>query len=268
MPVNFSKYAILDYETGGLGDNRQPLSIGIVILDARRLTIEDNGTFYSLIRPYEGDDLIHYNLDPLDPKAMAVNKLDMEKLRAAPTPDQVWENVRNFMKYHNPKGDKWSAPIFTGWNAQFDYEITQRMILGNLRNKLTLESKLIPKKDHKGLGEKELARAYKELKLLKEAYGFGGETAFRPFPVIDVATIAFLMFESMREPENMKLDTIKSFLGFPEDGAHNALIDCLFTAEIFARYLKNVIRAVAPDIDYETKGEYILNLEEHFNVKQ
>ena len=261
MAVNFNRYAIVDYETGGLGQNTQPLSIGIVILDPRRLTIADNGTFYSLIRPVPPDDCPKYGLDPVDPKALAVNKLDPAELEQAPPAKAVWTAVSNFLKYHNVKGDKWSAPIFTGWNSKYDHDITQRLINGNLYGLKCVEEKLLPKKDHKELGEKELAKAYKNLKLIKEPYGFGGDTLFRPFPVIDVAQYAFALFESLREPHKLSLDAVKGFLGFTDEGAHNALVDCLWTSEIFTRYLR-IFRELAPEIDYSTEGKVTLPIYE------
>lgn len=260
MAVNHNKYAILDYETGGLGVNTQPLSIGIVIIDPRRLRPVDNGLFYSMIRPIPDEECANYGLDPVDPKALAVNKLKMEDLMKAPTAKSVWANVASFMKYHNIKGDKWSAPILTGWNTKYDYAITQRMIHGNLGAHKCVEEKFISKKDQKEMTEKELATAYKQIKLMKDPYGFGGETLFRPFPMIDVGQIAFTLFESLRGPEGLKLDTVKAFLGFDSEGAHNALVDCLWTAEIFIRYM-SIMRQVAPEIDYLTGGETVLDFE-------
>lgn len=259
MPINHNKFAIIDFETGGLGRGCQPLSLGAVILDARRLTVADNGIFYSQICPSTTEECEFNGLDPVDPKALAVNKLDMNELLKAPKPKTVMELFINFMKYHNPKGDKWGAPIFTGWNAKYDYDIMTRMIYGHLPSKLTLHSKIIPKKDHRIHEDKDLAKAYKTLKFLKEPYGFGGETLFRPFPVVDVAQNAFMMFESIREPAKLSLDSVKAFLGFKGEGSHNALVDCLWTAEIHIRYLK-LFRMVAPEVDYDTEGKTILNI--------
>lgn len=264
MATNHNKFAIVDFETGGIGPGRQPLSIGIVILDPRRLTIADNGLFYSQIRPCAPEECEFNGLDDIDPKALEVNKLTLEELQEAPTPQVVWNNVINFIKYHNIKGDKWNAPIFTGWNTKFDHDIVGRLIGGHLPTKLTLSSKLIPKKDHKELGDKELAKAYKNLKFMKEPYGFGGESLFRPFPVIDVAQVAFMMFESLREPEKLNLDAVKAFMGFEAGEAHNALVDCLWTAEIWVRYLM-MFRNIAPEVDYETGGKTVLDIKTAFD---
>jgi len=259
MAINFNSYAIVDFETGGVGKNCQPLSIGVVILDGRRLTIKENGTFYSLIKPYDDKECIKYGLDPTDPKALKVNKLTLEELEDAPTPKQVMGNLINFMKYQTAKSDKWSAPIFTGFNTPFDYAIMQRLIYGNLAGDVVIPTKLAPKNTYKQLGESGLAKSYKELKPLKEPYKFGGETMFRPFPVIDVGVIAHMMFESLRDPHKGSLTAVKEFLGFKSEGAHNALVDCLWTAEIFVRYLR-IFRQVAPEIDYQTNNETVLNV--------
>ena len=259
MAINFNSYAIVDFETGGIGKNCQPLSIGVVILDGRRLTIKENGTFYSLIKPYDNKECIKYGLDPIDKKALKVNKLTLEELEDAPTPKQVMGNLINFMKYQTAKSDKWNGPIFTGWNTGFDYSITQRLIHGNLAGDVVIPTKLAPKNTYKQLGESGLAKSYKELKPLKEPYKFGGETMFRPFPVIDVGVIAHMMFESLRNPHRGSLDSVKDFLGFKSDGAHNALVDCLFTAEIFVRYMR-IIRQIAPEIDYKTENETVLDV--------
>ena len=183
----------------------------------------------------------------------------MDELLLAPKPKTVWANYCNFMKYHNPKGDKWNAPIFTGWNTKYDFDISQRMIHGHLPSKLIVHSELIPKKDHRITEDKDFVKAYKTLKFLKEPYGFSGETLFRPFPMIDVAQNAFMMFESLREPSKLSLDAVKSFLGFKSEGSHNALVDCLWTAEIFIRYLR-MFRAIAPEVDYNTEGKTHLNI--------
>lgn len=264
MALNFNSFAIIDFESGGLGAGLQPLSIGVVILDARRLTIADNGIFYSLMKPIPPEECPKYGLDPVSPEALAKNKLDPKELENAPTCKKVWGNLINFMKYHNIKGDKWSAPIFTGWNTLFDYQIAQRLIYGHLSEKICLSSKLIPKTSHKEVGEKELAKAYKELKLLREPYGFGGETIFRPFPVIDVAQNAFMLFESLREPEKLNLGAVMEFLGFPTGGTHNALVDCLWTTEIFSRYLR-LFRSVAQEVDYNTEGKTTIDIQHYIS---
>ena len=85
MAINHNKYAIIDFETGSTTRNRQPLSIGIVIIDPRKLCIVDNGIFYSLIKPYLNDDCDKYGLDPIEEKALKINNLTIEELEHAQT---------------------------------------------------------------------------------------------------------------------------------------------------------------------------------------
>jgi len=264
MPVNFNKLAIVDFETGGLDYSRQPLSIGMVILDPRRLNIVDNGTFYSKIRPYTDEECPKYGLSPVSGEALAKNKLKMEDLLKAPTPEKVWGEVINFMKYHNIKGNKWDAPIFCGFNTEFDREIVDRLCEGHLKNLICIPEKLLPKKQHKELGDAGLGKEYKKLITLKEPYGFGGSTMFRPFPIIDVATLAFMQFESLREPHKLSLDTIKDFLGFTSEGAHHALVDCLWTAEILARNML-WFRNVTQDTDFPNDGRTFLDIKDYIS---
>ena len=259
MAINHNKYAIVDFETGGIGDFRQPLSIGIVILDPRRLEIVDNGLFYSLIRPYEDHE--KYGLDPIDTKALQVNNLTIEELRLAPPPKNVWENVINFMKYHNPKGGEWDAPIFTGWNWPFDYQIVDRLANGNNNGRQILKDKLPTKKVLKEMGDLEKSQYLEKIELVKEPYKFGGQKIFRPAPKIDVMQTFFLATESAREPHRANLSAARARLAFSDEGAHNALVDCLWTAEIFVRFLRRE-RMVASETEFKTDGNSILGISE------
>lgn len=258
MAVNHNKYAIVDFETGGTGEFRQPLSIGIVILDPRRLKILDNGVFYSKIRP--SDDHEKHGLDPIEQKALDVNKLTLEELAEAPPPKVVWNNVINFMKYHNPKGGKWDAPIFTGWNYQFDYQIVNRLIYGNNFGRIVINEKLPSKTSLRNLSGDQIQERFRAISELKEPYKFGGETIFRPAPQIDVMQTFFLATESFREPLRASLDAAKEYLSFHAGEAHNALVDALWTAEIFARFLR-IQRQVSLETEFKTNGESVLGIQ-------
>ena len=257
MAINFNKYCICDFETNGLGPGLQPISIGAVMLDPRKLEICDNGTFYSTINIIEDDSVEEYNLDKTEQKALDVNKITMEELRKAPPIKKVWKDFCQWVNFHNPPKTKWDAPIFTGYNTAFDIAITNRIIEGHLGGHVVLKNKLMSKKDQKSLPIEDLAKAYKNLSIVKEPWGFGPNWLFHPSRVIDVMQISHLLFESLREPHSGSLDSLKSFLGFGSDKAHNALIDCLWTAEVLVRYLK-IQREVSADTDYETGGETLL----------
>lgn len=257
MAINHCKFAVTDFESGGITQNRQPLSIGCVILDPRKLTIEDNGVFYSLIKPYEDEDCVKYGVDPVSPDALAKNGLNMEDLRNANPPKKVFEEFSSFVKYHNPKAKKWDAPIFCGWNYLFDWELMESLCDGLLKGRHTIQNKLPAKTTIKKMVDKEV-----EVIPVKEPYGFGPpiETLFRPFPQIEVSQYAFSFFESSREPHLLNISSVKEHLGFKNEGMHNALVDCLWTAELLARFLR-LQRIFASEIDFKTEGETFLDIE-------
>lgn len=257
MAINFNKYCVVDFETNGLGDGKQPVSIGAVMIDPRRLEICDNGTFYSLISLIEDDEVEKYGLDKTDPKALQINKLSMEDIRKAPPLKKVWKDFHQWVNFHNPPKTKWDAPIFTGYNVPFDLQIVNRIMDGHLRSMPTLKEKLISKKEQKEKTPEELAKLYKNIELLKECWGCGPDWLFHPAKTIDVMQITHLLFESFREPHKNSLDMVKGYLGFNDKGAHNALVDCLWTAEIFIRYLK-IQRQISGDTDFCTGGTTIL----------
>ena len=266
MAINHNKYAVTDFETGGITQNRQPLSIATVILDPRKLSLCDNGIFYSLIKPYEDEDCEKYGVDPISPDALAKNKLSMDDLRAANPPKKVFEEYTSFIKYHNPKAKKWDAPIFCGWNYLFDWEIMENLTDGLLKGRHTIKDKLPAKTTIKKMVDKEV-----EVIPVKEPYGFGPpiENLFRPFPQIEVSQYAFSFFESSREPHLLNISSVKEYIGFKNEGMHNAIVDCLWTAELFARFLR-LQRIFSSEIDFKTDGETFLDIPkeiEKLNIK-
>jgi len=265
MSINHNKFAITDFETGGTDGRHQPLSIATVIIDPRRLTIAENGIFYSLIQPCPDDRCEEFGLSPIDPKALATNNLSLDELRNAPSPKKVMGDYINFMKYHNPTGEKWDAPVFCGFNTDFDWEIMTRLMKGNMKSEFAITEKLPSQKALKEKSIEEIKDELKNLKIVKEPYKFGGETIFRPFPKIDVAQIVFMFFENLRALGQMSLSSVKEYFGFPNTGAHNAVIDCLWTAEILIRYLR-ITRSIAQEIDYNTNGETILPIQTYIDT--
>lgn len=261
MAVNFNKYCVVDFETNGLGNGRQPISIGAVMIDPRRLEICDNGTFYSTMNIIDDDHVGDYNLDKTEQKALDVNKISMDELRAAPPIKKVWKDFCQWVNFHNPPKTKWDAPIFTGFNTPFDLQIVNRIMDGHLGGQIVLKNKLMSKKDQKASSHEDLAREYKNLELVKEPWGFGPTWLFHPAKVVDVMQISHILFESLREPHNASLDALKSFLGFSSTKSHNALIDCLWTAEILIRHIK-IQREISADTDYETGGETHLPIQD------
>lgn len=254
--INKNKYVFIDFETTGLGSGAQPISIGAVVIDPRKLTICDNGLFYSLISIIPDDEVEKYGLDKTSEQALAVANLTLDQINEAPPLKIVWNNFCNWIKYHTPTKDKWDAPIF-GSFTNYDQIMANRIQNGHLNGHLVLKEKLLTKAAIKSMSDAELAKAYKQIALLKEPWGFGPDWLFCPNKRVDVAQTCLESFESLREPSSGSLDAIKSFLGFPDQGAHNALVDALWASEIFIRFL-NIRRSVSAETDFETNGETIL----------
>lgn len=141
----------------------------------------------------------------LEPKALEVNKRTKEELLAdtVPHPKSVWTDFCQYAKNYNPKNNKWGAPILVGHNIPFDF---------GFMNVLAKEYKL-------GYDEtSDQCNLFWENK--------------------DTKDLMFLFFEGTDEMPNLKLDTIRDYMGYSKENAHSALPDVIFTAEIWIRYLK------------------------------
>lgn len=258
--INKNKYLFIDFETTGLGSGSQPISIGAVMVDPRKFNICDNGLFYSLVNVIPDDNVEKYGLDKTSEQALAVANLTMDQIQGAPPIKNVWANFCNWIKYHTPTKDKWDAPIFCSY-TNYDQVLANRIQNGHLNGHLVLKEKLLTKAAQKAMSDKELADAYRTLVLLKEPWGFGPDWLFCPNKRVDVAQTCLCAFESLREPSSLSLDAIKSFLGFHDHLAHNALVDALWTAEIFIRFM-GIQRLVSTETDFETGSITILPIDE------
>lgn len=258
--INRNKFVFVDFETTGLGSGSQPISIGAVMIDPRKLSICDNGLFYSLINIIPDDSVEKYGLDKTSEQALAVANLTLDQINNGPPIKQVWANFCSWIKYHTPTKDKWDAPIFCSF-TNYDLIMVNRIQNGHLGGNLVLKNKLLTKTALKEMTDEEIAKAYKEIALIKEPWGFGPDWLFCPNKKVDVAQTSLEGFESLREPSGGSLDAIKSSLGFPDKGAHNALVDALWAAEIFIRFLA-IKRVVFADTDFETSGNTVLPIDQ------
>lgn len=266
--INSSKFLIVDFETSALDPAyNQPVSIGAVMIDPRKLTICDQGTFYSLIKIIPDEEVDKYGLCKLEQKALDVNNLKLEDIMAAPPLKKVWDDFTNWVKFHSPKKDNWENPIFCGHNIAYDKQICDRIINGHLHGNVTLPNKLITKTKVSKMKDDELGQEYRKLAPLIEPWALGPATLFHPALSLDTMSLAFSIFENCRDPQRMSLTSIKTFLGFEDAGAHNALVDCLYSAEILVRYLR-LMRSVYRDTDFMTNGESVLEVQQIISEKE
>ena len=120
--MNFNYYISFDYESVSVDPHTtQPLSLGAVIIEPRKLEIVPNSEFYSLIKPSDPDKV--------EAKALEVNKLKMEDLMKAPDLKTVWNNFVQYVEKYNKNKSKFTAPVPMGYNIErFDLIITDRLM--------------------------------------------------------------------------------------------------------------------------------------------
>lgn len=254
-----NKYIVLDFETTSLDPKyNQPVSIGAIMIDGRKLQICENGHFYSLINIIDDENVSKYNLSKLDKKALEVNKISLEDIEGAPPLRQVWSNFVNWVHYHSPSSDEWNAPILCGHNLNYDKTILDRIRYGHLDNKIILPSKLVSKSKLKGLPNDEIAALYRELCPYSEPYKFGPNKLFHPAYTIDTAQITLCLFENFKEPHKINLSVIKNYFNYDSKHAHNALVDSFYASEILVRYLK-LFRSVLQDVQFNCDGNTALD---------
>lgn len=144
----------------------------------------------------------------VEPKALSINKLTKDMLDKAPDIKIVFGDFVSFLNKYKVGNSIWNACIPSGFNiAGFDIPILDRYCQ---------KFGYYNKKDDKN-------------------------TLFRPFPVLDVATLLFSWFENEKEPAQLNLSACASYLGFSKenlDNAHNSLQDSKLTASILVRFLK------------------------------
>lgn len=156
------------------------------------------------------------NPDTVEQGALDVNHLDMTVLMEAPSIEQVWHDFTNFVNKFNPKKDPFTAPIPAGYNIKgFDMHIVERMCerFGPVNKKR------------------------------------GGQGLFSNFVMFDVMDDIFRWTENNQVLPNMKLDTVRGWMGLSTVGAHDALVDCEQTAEILIRFL-SLYRRLFPKVKF------------------
>ena len=255
--MNYNNYIVYDYETSSVSPYRtQPLSLGAVPIDGRRLEILDD-VFYSLIKPiFDPEECKFYNLDPIQDEALEVNKLTREELETALPLKLVWEQFCHYINQYNCKKTKWTAPIACYYNGlRFDQIITDRIAGGQNRHLKMLDENLKSniknlisaiKEDETIIKTDQLQELFKlstKLFTQNECWGFGPWennecTLFHPRDSIDLMKMLFWWTENLQEIRSISLNSIREWLGITTEGAHNAQKDVLDCAQILIRFLK------------------------------
>ena len=127
--MNYNDICVFDFETGSRNPNTtQPIQIAAVMIHGRKLTVQPNGYFESLIKPLKDEDAIAAGVDTLEDEALAINKKTKSELSKAPHPKTVWHRFNKYIEKFNFKKSSWTAPIAAGHNIEnFDMIIAERL---------------------------------------------------------------------------------------------------------------------------------------------
>ena len=85
--MNYKDIIVFDFETGSRNPEKtQPIQIAAVAIHGRKLTVQPDGYFESLIRPIlDDEEAISMGLDPIEDEALAVNGKTREEIAKAPS---------------------------------------------------------------------------------------------------------------------------------------------------------------------------------------
>lgn len=218
---------IRDYETGSKNKYKtQPIQIGAVIVDLKRLEVVDDSLFVSSMRPELDDEKAKVaGLDPIEDEALKINNFTREELEKAPDTKLVWQNYLSYLEKYNLKGkggSKWDAPIVGGFNnSNFDDVIDIRMC-----------EKYGPKLDE-----------------------WGGWTIYHPSFNFDVYQMVQHLFFSIRlnDKGSLSMDSLRTYFGMDKENAHRADVDVLQTAYLMIKILNLKKKLVNGDLGPKIK---------------
>ena len=215
--MNLNYYAVVDIETDGIDPEKcNPLQLGAVIVDPRKLEIVKGSEFSSWIQPpeFHSKDFDYFE-EHKDTIAFHCENFKEDKnqflarLENAQSEKLVWKDFAEYLKSYYIPGQKkthFSSCILAGYNVlNYDKVILDRMAA-----------------KYKNMGKD------------------GKSNLFNKRMCVDVMHLAYYWHEGSNVLPNYKLDTLREHFPFPElEGqAHEALKDCIDTATYLIRYLK------------------------------
>lgn len=189
------------------------------MIDGRKLEIV--GKFDSYINcEFDEKVLKKKGIDAVGQEALDITKIKLEDIKSAPSLKVVWKRFEKWVDEYNYKKDKWNRPIPAGYNNNgFDDPIVNRIC-----------------KEH-GPWDDEYQR----------------NALFHPIHNIDVMKLTFYWFENNQETHSMSMDTMRKYMGMPDENAHNAVYDVEQGAQLLIKYLK-LARNFGPKVKF--KGSF------------
>jgi len=215
MPKNTRWIICFDFETDGKDPTvANPTELAAVPIDPETLEIRKDLAFETVIKP-PGIDKDDYFTDARNDTIAFHAKMQectpdevIEKWKKGIPQKTAWKNFSNYCaKYNVDKrpGQWYGEPISAGMNI-IGYDLPIC---------------------------RRLCKKYKTKMPISDV------------AIFDLYHILQLWFESLSEPQDLKMDTLKKFLGIKDKDygqAHAALPDTLVTAEIITRFMKFIRR--------------------------
>jgi len=201
--MNYRTYIVFDFETGDKDVSKFENDMGCEPVQIAALAINPRNLtmgahFESLMRPLQPE--------LLQDEALAINHKTREQLAAAPHPEVVWGDFATFIQRFNRKpGDNFHAPVACGYNIRgFDMRIVEK-----------------------------LCQKYGPVDARSNKQGL-----FSNFMCVDLMDDIFRFTENTTKLPNMRLDTVRDWMGMSKENAHDALQDVRDTAAIMIRFMK------------------------------
>jgi len=216
--MNYNDICVFDFETGSRNPHTtQPVQVAAVMIHGRKLTIQPDGYFESLIKPMGDEKAVAAGVDPLEDEALQINGKTRDELSRAPHAKTVWERFGNFVNKFNYKGGAWTAPIAAGHNIDnFDMIIAER-----------------------------LCKQYGPLDKKRKTQGI-----FHPIHRMDLMREVWMWTENNKDIRSISMDSIRDWLGMSKENAHDALQDVKDTAAVLIKFMK-LYRYYAPKVQFE-----------------
>ena len=217
--MNYRDIIVFDFETGFRDPLKtQTIQIADVAIHGRKLTVQPEGYFESLIKPvFDDEEAIEKGLDPIEDEALAVNGKTRKELAKAPAARTVWKKFTNFVNRYNFKGTPYYAPIAAGYNiVGFDLPIVQRLC------------------EQYGPLDKKTKK----------------QPLFNKIHRIDVMDNVWMWMENNADVKSLSMDSMRDLFGMSKENAHDALQDVKDTANLMIGFMK-LHRRIAPKIKFE-----------------
>lgn len=196
--MNQLDIVVFDFETGGLKPSWNE-AISVAGKAYNARTLEP----YPIEQGGEFNSLMKpLHFDRLEEGALRVNRIKVSDLEKAPDQKIVWNQFVAWVGRYKKNGTKYGAPIACGKNIRsFD------LLFADELNKLHC-----PKKEKTIL--------------------------FNCMTQLDIQDDLWRWFENETEPEDLKMDTLRPWLGLSSEHGHEAITDVRQTGEIMIKFLK------------------------------